>query len=99
MIGGLYEVYNVSMSPCRVARCAICATLAPPGGGWKGDLLLRGALGLTLLGVSVLSGTFDEQMPVVLFAIEPWFVLGGLAFGGMTLSQRKKPAVVGALSQ
>ena len=52
-----------------------------------------------MLGVSVLSGTFDEQMPVVLLAIEPWFVLGGLAFGGMTLSQRKKPAVVGALSQ
>lgn len=60
-------------------------------------LLLRGALGLTLLGGSVLSGTFDEQVPLVLLAIEPWFVLGGLAFGGMVISQRKKPADVGPL--
>ena len=51
-----------------------------------------------MLGVSVLSGAFDEQTPVALLAIEPWFVLGGLAFGGMVLSQRKKPAVVGAFS-
>ena len=61
-------------------------------------LLLRGALELTLLGASVLSGAFDGQTPVVLLAIGPWFVLGGLAFGGMALSRRKKPAFVDATS-
>ncbi len=62
-------------------------------------LLLRGMLGLALLGASVLGGTSDEQAPLVLLAIEPWFVLGGLAFGGMALSQRKQRADVGALSR
>lgn len=53
-------------------------------------LLLRGALGLTLLVVSLLDGTFDDQAPVVLLAIEPWFVLGGVAYGGMALGQRRR---------
>ena len=61
-------------------------------------LLLRGALGLTLLTANALSDTFDKQTASVLLAIEPWFVPGGLTFGGMALSQRKKPAASGSLS-
>ena len=52
-------------------------------------LLLRGAIGLTLLGLSVLRSTFDGQTPVLLLAIEPWFLIGGLAYGAMVLRQRR----------
>lgn len=52
-------------------------------------LLVRGAVGLTLLGVSVLRSTFDGQTPVLLLAIEPWFLIGGLAYGAMVLRQRQ----------
>lgn len=52
-------------------------------------LLLRGAVGLTLLAVSELDGRPDEKTPAILIAIEPWFVLGALAYGGMVLAQRK----------
>ena len=62
-------------------------------------LLLRGGLGLTLLGVGMLSGTSDGQVPLVLLAIEPWFVLGGLAFGGLVLSHRREPAGAGRPSR
>lgn len=55
-------------------------------------LLVRGALGLTLLALSRLDGSADEETPAVLIAIEPWFLLGGLAFGGMVLSQRRRSA-------
>lgn len=48
-------------------------------------LILRGAVGLTLLGVELLRGTFDGQTPAILLAIEPWFVLGGVAYGGMVV--------------
>lgn len=41
-------------------------------------LLLRGALGLILLGVSALDGAPDAPISAVLLAIEPYFVLGGL---------------------
>ncbi len=48
-----------------IAATAACAVL-----------LLRGMLGLTLLGVELLEGTFDEQTPAALLAIEPclWWV-------------------------
>lgn len=45
--------------------------------------------GLTLLGVSLLRGTLDQETPALLLAIEPWFVLGGLAYAGIALSQRR----------
>ncbi|MGH3977683.1 MAG: hypothetical protein ACRDRZ_01585 [Pseudonocardiaceae bacterium] len=63
-----------------IAATAACAVL-----------LLRGMLGLTLLGLDLLTGTFDEQTPAVLLAIEPWFVVGGLAYGAMALNQRTAP--------
>lgn len=61
-------------------------------------LLLRGSVGLALFGVSLLNGTFEERTPPVLLAIEPWFVLGGLAYGGMALHLRKGRAA-GLLSR
>jgi Protein of unknown function (DUF3995) len=67
----------------RVRRCLLIATAAA-----SVVLLVRGLLGVTLLGVSLVGGTFDEQTPTILLAIEPWFLLGGLAYGGLTLHQR-----------
>ncbi|CAA9406836.1 MAG: hypothetical protein AVDCRST_MAG75-2493 [uncultured Propionibacteriaceae bacterium] len=52
-------------------------------------LLLRGLLGLTLLAVSMLQDRFDPQTPAILLAIEPWFVLGGLVYWVMALTQRR----------
>lgn len=46
-------------------------------------LLLRGVLGLTLLALDVLGGGLDRQVPALLLAIEPWFVIGGVAYLGM----------------
>lgn len=56
-------------------------------------LLLRGALGLSLLAAGTSSGASDEPVPLVLLAIEPWFVLGGLAFGGLVRSRRRRGSV------
>jgi hypothetical protein len=67
----------------RVRRCLLVATAAA-----SVVLLARGLVGLTLLAVSLLQGTLDQQTPLVLLAIEPWFLLGGLAYGGLTLHQR-----------
>lgn len=105
---GWFAIYNLAAGCLGILGAVVGAVIATKLGGRRAHrwllvaatvacvvLLLRGALGLTLLGGSALSGTFDKQAPLVLLAIEPWFVLGGLAFGGMVLSQRKKPAVVG----
>lgn len=51
-------------------------------------LLLRGAVGLLLLGVGLFRGTIDTTTPTVLLLIEPWFVAGGLAYAGMARSLR-----------
>ena len=95
-----FAIYNLAAGCLGILGALVGAVLATTWGGRRVRLrllvvatiacvvlLLRGALGLTLL----LAGTVDDQAPV-LVAIEPWFVLGGLAFGGMALSQRKKPA-------
>jgi len=70
----------------RMHRWLMIASMAACAG-----LLLRGILGLTLLGVSLFRGTLDRETPALLLAIEPWFVLGGLAYAGMALSQRRGP--------
>jgi hypothetical protein len=49
-------------------------------------LLVRGVLGLSLLTVSLLRGTSDEQAPLILLLVEPWFLLGGLAYAGLTVA-------------
>ena len=71
----------------RIRRSLLIATAAA-----SAVLLVRGFLGLTLLAVSLLQGTLDAQMPLVLVAIEPWFLVGGLTYGGLTLSQRPSRA-------
>lgn len=48
-------------------------------------LLLRGAVGLTLLGVELPRGTINGRTPGILLAIEPWFVLGAVVYGGMVV--------------
>lgn len=50
-------------------------------------LLLRGVLGLALLAVEQLNGA-GGSTPAVLIAIEPWFVVGGIAFGGLARAWR-----------
>jgi len=101
---GWFAAYNVTAGFLGVLAAAMALVLA---NRWVGQrmhrwlliasraacagLLLRGILGLTLLGVSVLRGTFDRKTPALLLAIEPWFVVGGLAYAGMALSQRKGP--------
>lgn len=51
-------------------------------------LLLRGAVGLVLLGAGLLGGTSDPATPPVLLLIEPWIVLGGVVQMGMARSLR-----------
>lgn len=60
-------------------------------------LLLRGTLGSALLAVDALQGRFDTRSPAILLAIEPWFLLGGCAYGAVTLTQRK-PHPAGVVS-
>lgn len=51
-------------------------------------LLLRGVVGVTLLAVDALTGSRNEPSPPLLLAIEPWFVLGGIAYLGMAIAIR-----------
>ena len=44
---------------------------------------------MTLLGLSGLTGTVDRETPALLLAIEPWFLIGGIAYGAMVLEQRR----------
>lgn len=55
----------------------------------RGSSPARGS-GVGLLAVSVLRGTFDDAIPAILLAIEPWFLLGGFAYGGMVVHQRNR---------
>ncbi len=98
---GWFAVYNLTAGCLGVLGAAMAFVLANRWGGQRmhrwlmiasvaacAGLLLRGILGLTLLGVSLFRGTLDQETPALLLAIEPWFVLGGLAYAGMSLSQR-----------
>lgn len=107
-----FAVYNLAAGCLGILGAVVAYVLATSRGGRRlrrwllvaaaiGGviLLLRGMLGLALLGARMFSGTSDEQTPLVLLAIEPWFVLGGLAFGGMAFSQRKQRTDVEVLSR
>jgi len=90
---GWFAAYNLAAGCLGVLGALVAVALAK---GWGGRrvrcwlliaataacpiLLLRGMLGLTLLGVDLLTGMLDEQTPALLLAIEPWFVAGGLAY-------------------
>ena len=52
-------------------------------------LLLRGVLGLILLALDVLGDSLDRHVPALLLAIEPWFVLGGVAYLIMVAALRR----------
>jgi hypothetical protein len=52
-------------------------------------LSVRGALGLILMSADLLRGTYDHSTPWLLVAVEPWFVLGGIVYGGMVLAVSK----------
>jgi len=100
---GSFAVYNLAAGCLAILGVAVAMTLAM---GWGGRrlrcwlliaatvaavaLLLRGVLGVALLAVSVLRGTFDDEIPVILLAIEPWFLFGGFAYGGMVVHQRNR---------
>ncbi len=95
-----FAAYNLAAGGLAVLGAALALVLAR---GWVGQrvkrlllvlaatagviLLLRGALGLTLLGVSLLDRSYEDT-PMILLAIEPWFVLGGLVYVAMVLDQR-----------
>jgi len=96
-----FAAYNLAAAVLGVAGAAVAYVLATASLGGRVRrflllacavasvaLLLRGALGVTLLGVSALDDAPDEPTPAVLLAIEPYFVLGGLAFSGMVLDHR-----------
>lgn len=53
-------------------------------------LSVRGVLGLTLMSADLLRGTYDRATPALLVAIEPWFVLGGIAYGVMAWQVSKR---------
>lgn len=98
-----FAVYNLAAGCLAILGVAVAMTLAK---GWGGRrlrrwlliaaiaaavaLLLRGVLGVGLLAVSVLRGTFDDEIPAILLAIEPWFLLGGFAYGGMVVHERNR---------
>ena len=99
---GWFATYNLAAGCLGILGALVALVLAKRWGSQRvrrwlliaataacAVLLLRGMLGLTLLGVELLKGTFDEQTPAVILAIEPWFVVGGLAYGGMAVHQRK----------
>lgn len=99
-----FFIYNLAAAGLALGGAAIAVVLARGRPGWRVRrhlllaatvagtvLLVRGAVGLSLLGVSVLGGTFDPQTPAVLLTIEPWFLAGGLAFTGMVVTQRRLP--------
>lgn len=98
-----FAVYNVTAGCLAIVGVSVAVTLAK---GWGGQrlrrwlliaataaavtLLLRGVLGVALLAVSLLRGMFDDDTPAILLAIEPWFLVGGLVYGGMVVHQRNR---------
>lgn len=102
---GWFAAYNLVAGCLGVAGAVVATVLASAKGGGRGRrllllastvasavLLLRGTLGVILLGIGALDGAPAEPTPTVLLVIEPWFFLGGLVFAGMVLSQRRRPA-------
>lgn len=107
---GWFAAYNLAAGCLAVLGLALALALSGRGSSRRVRrwllaftiaasvvLLLRGMLGLTLLAVSAMQGNFDRQTPAILLAVEPWFVLGGLAYAGLALHQRKR-ANAGLLS-
>lgn len=107
-----FAAYNLAAGCLGLLGAVMALVLARHGGGhrvrrWLSRaaaaasviLLVRGFPGSTLIAVSLLKGTFDPRTPAVLLAIEPWFVLGGLAYGVMALHQRRACQQPGSLPE
>lgn len=56
-------------------------------------LLARGAIGVTLLAADLARGVMDS--PLILVAVEPWFVLGGVLFGMVAARATEREATTG----
>lgn len=90
-LGVLGAVMALALATNRFG-CALRRWLVLAAAAACAILVVRGLLGVTLLGVAQLHGTLDPHTPTVLLAIEPWFVLGGLVYGGMALTPRQRPS-------
>lgn len=89
-----FFAYNVLVGVMAVVGAAVAVMLVrrPPAGigvvraaAWAAcvTLSLRGAVGLVGLAVDFAGG--GTTAPVLLVAIEPWFLLGGLLYGALAL--------------
>lgn len=94
-----FFTYNLFVGLLSVGGAVVAVTLARPhrkgsvrcllrAAAWAGCvvLALRGAVGVAALSLDVARGTLDS--PLLLVLMEPWFVLGGVAFGGLAAMSR-----------
>lgn len=100
-----FAAYNVVATVLALVGAWLAPALAQ---GWPGPLrrwwhpvvtaaavllLVRGAIGLVGLALAAAGEGIDS--PVVLLAVEPWFVLGGLLFGALALASRRPGRPIG----
>ncbi|MGQ0575064.1 MAG: DUF3995 domain-containing protein [Pseudonocardia sp.] len=96
-----FAAYNLVVTVLALAAALVASGLArgrfgPGARRWFAlvaaagavALLARGALGVGLLLAGVPTGTASPGTAPVLVAIEPWFLVGALAFGGLARSLR-----------
>jgi hypothetical protein len=96
-----FAAYNLTAGVLGILGAALALALARAWGtrrlrGWmltvavlaSSVLVIRGLVGMALLATDVGRGAFDTQIPPVLLAIEPWFLLGGVAFALMVRERR-----------
>ena len=89
-----FFAYNLLTGVLAIAGAATAVILARRGrdrwhvrvvrsAAWVAGavLVLRGAVGVTALGTQLATETMDS--PLMLVAIEPWFLVGGLLFGAL----------------
>lgn len=97
-----FAAYNLAAGVLGVAGALLAAALAQR---WAGPrvrrwllaaailagavLLARGVIGTALLAVDQGGDLSGGQIPPILLAIEPWFILGGLAYAQMARTQRR----------
>lgn len=94
-----FFTYNLLVGVLSVGGAVLAVALARPhregpvrrllrAAAWVacGVLALRGAVGVAALSLDVATGALDS--PLVLVLMEPWFVLGGIAFGGLAATSR-----------
>jgi len=93
---GWFQLYNLVTAVLALAGAALAALLLRPGVSQRATrwiarlaavaavvLLLRGVLGVVMLVIETLGDGPSEPRPMLLLLVEPWFVLGGIVFGGV----------------